>query len=170
MDVLRTMVRPDSAEFKENQQKQEGLRATLKERLELVAQGGSARSVETHRSRNKMLPRERIEKLTDPGTPFLELSSLATWGMYDNKVPAAGGPLAKDDGSSPAIMHAAPAAVVAGDDHALFCTGTRGGDGGARFGVVRYAGGCCAGSAVRAGSRVAVAAWAASGNHFVLPR
>ena len=52
--------------------------------------GGSERSRERHVGRGKLLPRERVERLLDPGTPFLELSQMAAYGMYDDEVPSAG--------------------------------------------------------------------------------
>ena len=52
--------------------------------------GGGARLVQRHHERNKMLARERIDLLLDPLSPFLELSPLAAWGLYDNAVPSAG--------------------------------------------------------------------------------
>ncbi len=55
-----------------------------------MAQGGDARARERHLARGKLLPRERVERLIDPGSPFLELSQLAAEGMYDGEVPAAG--------------------------------------------------------------------------------
>ncbi|MCH7787146.1 MAG: GTP cyclohydrolase II RibA, partial [Chloroflexi bacterium] len=68
MDVLQSTIQPDSDEFKENQASMEALVLQLKERLTKVARGGSARAVELHRSRGKLLARERIEPLLDPNT------------------------------------------------------------------------------------------------------
>ena len=62
----------------------------LRERLYVVEQGGGAAQMARHRSRGKLPARERIEALIDPGTPFLELSPLAAWGMYDGDAPSAG--------------------------------------------------------------------------------
>lgn len=70
--------------------KYEDLVRQLKERIALVKQGGSPDAVEKHRSRGKLLARERIERLIDPDTPFLELSQLAAWDQYDNQFPSAG--------------------------------------------------------------------------------
>src|SRR5690606_30914870 len=55
-----------------------------------IKQGGGEQARERHLARGKLLPRERIRRLLDPGSPFLELSQLAAWGMYGNDVPAAG--------------------------------------------------------------------------------
>ncbi len=62
----------------------------LRERSALVAAGGGAQSVERHHSRGKLLARERIDRLVDPGTAFLELNALAAWELYDRQAPGAG--------------------------------------------------------------------------------
>jgi acetyl-CoA carboxylase carboxyltransferase component len=90
MQTLETHVRRDSAEFRDNEDAYRELLCTLRERLALVQQGGGPEAVAKHRSRNKLLARERIQKLLDPGSPFLELSPLAAWGMYDGEAPSAG--------------------------------------------------------------------------------
>ncbi|WP_374763767.1 carboxyl transferase domain-containing protein [Yunchengibacter salinarum] len=64
--------------------------ADLTDTLDRIALGGSARAREKHVGRGKLLPRERVAMLLDPGTPFLELSQLAAFGVYDEEVPAAG--------------------------------------------------------------------------------
>ena len=64
--------------------------ADLREKVAIVAQGGGEAAREKHLARGKLLPRERVRTLLDVGSPFLELSQLAAWGMYDNQVPAAG--------------------------------------------------------------------------------
>jgi 3-methylcrotonyl-CoA carboxylase beta subunit len=66
------------------------LAAELRERLALVRQGGDEKARRRHTDRGKMLARERLERLLDPGASFLELSPLAAWGVYDEPVPAAG--------------------------------------------------------------------------------
>jgi acetyl-CoA carboxylase carboxyltransferase component len=68
----------------------EALVAELRERSELVARGGGERSLERHRSRGKLPARERIDRLVDPGTAFLELNALAAWELYDGEAPSAG--------------------------------------------------------------------------------
>ena len=90
MDVLRSTVDPSSEEFARNRDHHLGLVDDLRTALEETAKGGSERSRERHVSRGKLLPRERVEALLDPGTPFLELSPLAAQGMYDDDAPAAG--------------------------------------------------------------------------------
>ncbi|MGH3471346.1 MAG: carboxyl transferase domain-containing protein, partial [Nocardioidaceae bacterium] len=62
----------------------------LRERLAAVRQGGSESSRARHVGRGKLLVRDRVDRLLDPGSPFLELSPLAAWGMYDDAVPSAG--------------------------------------------------------------------------------
>src|SRR3954452_15677841 len=62
----------------------------LRERLGIVRRGGGPEAVAKHRSRGKLLARERIDRLVDPGTPFLELSPCAAWGLYDDDAPSAG--------------------------------------------------------------------------------
>src|ERR1700690_3784965 len=62
----------------------------LKSRMTTAAQGGDERSRKRHTERGKFLPRERVERLLDPGTPFLELSPLAAFGMYDGDIHGAG--------------------------------------------------------------------------------
>src|SRR5689334_23711673 len=64
--------------------------AELRERTAQVARGGGERSVERHRSRGKLTARERIDRLVDPDTAFLELNALAAWEMYDGEAPSAG--------------------------------------------------------------------------------
>ncbi|MDQ3867366.1 MAG: methylcrotonoyl-CoA carboxylase [Actinomycetota bacterium] len=68
----------------------ETLVAELRERTARVAEGGGAEAIERHRSRGKLLARERIERLVDPGSAFLELNALAAWDLYGGDAPAAG--------------------------------------------------------------------------------
>jgi acetyl-CoA carboxylase carboxyltransferase component len=79
-----------SDEFARRRDRMEGLVAELRERTELVARGGGERAVERHRSRGKLTARERIDRLVDPDTAFLELNALAAWEMYDGEAPSAG--------------------------------------------------------------------------------
>ncbi|KUR74491.1 carboxyl transferase domain-containing protein [Novosphingobium sp. FSW06-99] len=66
------------------------LAADLRTHVARVAQGGGAKARDRHTARGKLLPRERVERLLDPGTPFLELAQLAANGLYDDEVPGAG--------------------------------------------------------------------------------
>ena len=68
----------------------EALVAELRERTAQVARGGGERAIERHRSRGKLPARERIDRLVDPGTAFLELNALAAWDCYDGQAPSAG--------------------------------------------------------------------------------
>jgi acetyl-CoA carboxylase carboxyltransferase component len=90
MSVLKTRLKTQSPEFQANRKHHEALAQEFARRLEAVRRGGSEQAVALHRSRAKLLPRERIERLLDPDTPFLELSSLAAGGLYDDEVPSAG--------------------------------------------------------------------------------
>ncbi len=90
MNALQTHIRPEASSFAENAHYHNALGAELKERLLKIGQGGSQSAVQTQRKRGKLLVRERIERLLDPNTPFLELSAFAAWEMHDNQVPAAG--------------------------------------------------------------------------------
>src|ERR1700745_3368107 len=64
--------------------------AELRERTQQVARAGGEKAVERHRSRGKLTARERIDRLVDPDTAFLELNALAAWGLYDDEAPSAG--------------------------------------------------------------------------------
>jgi len=90
MSVLQTGIDPGSAGFSANRERVEALVSKLRERLHSVTGGGRPELVERHRLRGKLPARERIDRLLDPGTAFLELSPLAAWGQYGNEVPGAG--------------------------------------------------------------------------------
>jgi acetyl-CoA carboxylase carboxyltransferase component len=76
--------------FSRRQARMQALVEELRERSSRVAAGGGERAVERHRSRGKLLARERIDRLVDPGTAFLELGALAAWELYDDEAPSAG--------------------------------------------------------------------------------
>ena len=90
MDRLQTRINSSDESFKSNHEHNSALLATLRERLDVVQQGGGGKYVEKHRSRGKALPRERISAICDPGTPFLELSPLAAYDLYDGRAASAG--------------------------------------------------------------------------------
>lgn len=92
MDVLVSQLDPSQSTFKSNKEFHSNLKETLTSHLENVAKGGGEKSVDRHRSRNKLLPRERIENILDEGSPFLELSALAAMDIYEKEggVPSAG--------------------------------------------------------------------------------
>ena len=89
MAVLTSEVVRDET-FERRRASMEGLVAELRERTALVAAGGGEKAVERHRSRGKLTARERIDRLVDPGTAFLELNALAAWELYDGDAPSAG--------------------------------------------------------------------------------
>src|SRR5262245_23893200 len=86
---LPTRVRPSDPEFRANVEHMERLTAALRAARATAAAGGSADARARHTARGKLLPRERIERLLDPGTPFLELSPLAAHGCYEGEAPGA---------------------------------------------------------------------------------
>ncbi|HEX6557604.1 MAG TPA: carboxyl transferase domain-containing protein [Ktedonobacteraceae bacterium] len=90
MAIIETRVDRNSPEFLENAHYLQQQLTLLRERIQLVQQGGGEDAIAKHRKRNKLLARERIQLLCDPDTPFLELSPLAAWDMYNNEVPSAG--------------------------------------------------------------------------------
>jgi acetyl-CoA carboxylase carboxyltransferase component len=90
MDIIESHLDPGSELFRTNAARMSGLVSQLRERTTLVAQGGGAKYIERHRAQGKLPARERIQKLLDDGSPFLELSALAAWDLYDNDAPSAG--------------------------------------------------------------------------------
>tara|TARA_B110000008_G_scaffold207848_1_gene206666 strand:+ start:161 stop:1768 length:1608 start_codon:yes stop_codon:yes gene_type:complete len=90
MSIINSKINTKSAEFSNNVSAMQVQVDDLKSTLAHVAQGGGAKSCERHISRGKLLPRERVEGLLDPGSPFLELSALAAHDVYGEEVPAAG--------------------------------------------------------------------------------
>ncbi|RME45727.1 MAG: methylcrotonoyl-CoA carboxylase [Caldilineae bacterium] len=89
MTVLETNLDPRSDEYRANRKAMLALVAELEERLAWARAGGGEKGAQKMRRRGKLLPRERLELLLDPGTPFLELSPLAAYGMYNNECPCA---------------------------------------------------------------------------------
>jgi 3-methylcrotonyl-CoA carboxylase beta subunit len=90
MPLLETQLNPRSAEFQANATAMRVVVEDLKTRVEQVAQGGGEAARARHTARGKLLPRERVQRLLDPGTPFLELSPLAALNMYNDDAPCAG--------------------------------------------------------------------------------
>jgi 3-methylcrotonyl-CoA carboxylase beta subunit len=90
MAVIRSHINTRSEEFQRNYEHNCRLIETLNQRQAKVREGGSERAVKRHLEAGKLLPRERVELLLDPDTPFLELSTLAAWDMYNNESPGAG--------------------------------------------------------------------------------
>jgi acetyl-CoA carboxylase carboxyltransferase component len=90
MEPLRSRLDTTGADFGENRKHYDALEAELGERLAKVARGGPKDAVARHHERGKLLPRERIDRILDPGSPFLELSPLAACDLYEGEVPSAG--------------------------------------------------------------------------------
>ncbi|MCC6533570.1 MAG: methylcrotonoyl-CoA carboxylase [Burkholderiales bacterium] len=90
MSVLKSRLQPDSAEYRHNAAAMHALVEDLRAKHALVRAGGDAAARGRHSARGKLLARERIALLIDPGADFVELSPLAAWDVYDNEVPAAG--------------------------------------------------------------------------------
>lgn len=88
--VLSTAVAPDSEAFKANAAHNRALTERLRADVAAAAQGGGERARERHTARGKLLPRERVERLLDPGSPFLEIGQLAAHDLYGGEVPGAG--------------------------------------------------------------------------------
>ena len=88
MDRIESKIRTNSPEFQANAAHLSALIGQLKEELAKVRLGGPEELRKRHKERGKLLARERIEALIDPDTPFLELSPLAAYGMYDNPLSA----------------------------------------------------------------------------------
>ena len=87
---IESKISTASSEFKKNYDHHKRTAQEFKERLDKVKQGGPPHAIEKHKKRGKLTVRERLDLLLDPGTPFLELSPLAAWDMYNNEAPQAG--------------------------------------------------------------------------------
>jgi len=90
MPVIETMLDSRDAVFVANRSALETLVADLKSKVRAIEQGGGDVARDRHTGRGKLLPRDRVGTLLDPGSPFLELSQLAAYGMYDDNIAAAG--------------------------------------------------------------------------------
>src|SRR5258705_1223272 len=90
MQRLPSRVRTDSPDFTANHGKMTALVAQLRERIAKAREGGGPRYLQRHREQGKLPARERIDRLLDEGSPFLELSPLAAWEMYDSDAPGEG--------------------------------------------------------------------------------
>jgi acetyl-CoA carboxylase carboxyltransferase component len=90
MEVMETHVDTDDPDFTANRKHYLDLLKDLNEKLEWAKGGGTKEARELHKSRGKILVRERITALLDKGTPFLEFNTLAAYGMYENRAPCAG--------------------------------------------------------------------------------
>ncbi len=90
MHAIKSAINPRAEEFRANAAHMRTLVEDLRAKAAEVAAGGGERAREKHVARGKLLPRERVDQLLDPGTPFLEIGQLAAYGMYDGEAPAAG--------------------------------------------------------------------------------
>ncbi len=90
MPIIETKLNARSESFKANAEAMQAVVADLEARIAKLAEGGGTDARDKHLSRGKLLPRDRVQQLLDPGTPFLELSQLAAYDMYDDAAPGAG--------------------------------------------------------------------------------
>src|ERR671910_2651023 len=90
MQKLETLINKTSSTYKTNLERMTRLIGELRHRIAEAREGGGAKYVERHREQGKLPVRERIARLIDSGSAFLELSPLAAWGMYDDDAPGAG--------------------------------------------------------------------------------
>jgi acetyl-CoA carboxylase carboxyltransferase component len=90
MDRFESQIQPQDENYKKNYERLSALVTEYRQRLAKVREGGGPKYLQRHREQGKLPVRERIARLLDPGSPFLELSPLAAWGMYDDEAPAAG--------------------------------------------------------------------------------
>jgi 3-methylcrotonyl-CoA carboxylase beta subunit len=88
--LIQSQLDTRSAEFRANAERMRLLVADLREKVARVARGGDEEARARHVARGKLLPRVRVERLLDPGSPFLEIGQLAAFGMYDDQAPGAG--------------------------------------------------------------------------------
>jgi 3-methylcrotonyl-CoA carboxylase beta subunit len=90
MPVLSSSISPASETFRENAGRMRALVADIRAKAKTVEQGGTEEARERHVSRGKLLPRDRLAQLLDPGAPFLEIGQFAAWDMYDDDISSAG--------------------------------------------------------------------------------
>ena len=90
MQALKSQINTRSDDFRANAARMRELVDDLRAKAATVALGGGEVARARHESRGKLLPRDRVAHLLDPGTPFLEVGQLAALGMYDDEAPSAG--------------------------------------------------------------------------------
>ena len=90
MPALTSQISPSSEAFRANAARMKALVADIAEKAATVERGGSDDARERHVGRGKLLPRQRLAQLIDPGSPFLEVGQFAAWGMYDGDISSAG--------------------------------------------------------------------------------
>src|SRR3990172_667583 len=89
MERIESRLNTAGTEYKENRRQMEAAVAKLRAEIERIRLGGPEESRRRHVERDKLLARDRVARLIDPNTPFLELSVLAAYGMYDDEAPSA---------------------------------------------------------------------------------
>src|SRR5215471_2999834 len=90
MDVIESQINPRDESFVLNAEHHRALAETLRERTAMVRQGGGEKYRQRHAEQGKLFVRDRIDRLLDPGSPFLELSPLAACDLYGGEAPGAG--------------------------------------------------------------------------------
>ncbi|MBI5030199.1 MAG: methylcrotonoyl-CoA carboxylase [Chloroflexi bacterium] len=90
MSILTSLIDPTDSQYQANFEHQRALAEQLRERLSTVRQGGGAKYRQRHEAQGKLFVRDRIDRLLDPGSPFLEIVPLAANGMYEDQAPGAG--------------------------------------------------------------------------------
>ena len=90
MSVIQSRINPRDAAFAANREHMQAQVDDLRAVVDKIRQGGGARAQQRHTARGKLLPRERLNAVLDPGSPFLELSQLAAYKVYEDDVPGAG--------------------------------------------------------------------------------
>src|SRR6185437_10771888 len=90
MPILQTKVQKNSEGFVVNSAAMREQLQTFRDRLKKIQAGGGPAAIEKHKSRGKLTARERIQRLVDPGSEFMEFSAFAAFACYDNEAPAAG--------------------------------------------------------------------------------
>ena len=90
MPKINSQINTGSEEFRANRAAMQALAADLAQKRAITAEGGPKSSRDRHVARGKLLPRDRVMRLIDPGSPFLELSQMAAWDMYGGDIHGAG--------------------------------------------------------------------------------
>src|SRR5689334_18001238 len=85
-----SLIDKNSETYKTNEAQNRALAEELRMRIAKAALGGSESARQKHTARGKLLPRDRVNRLLDPGSPFLEIAALAANGMYEDEAPGAG--------------------------------------------------------------------------------
>ncbi|MEW9806762.1 carboxyl transferase domain-containing protein [Mesorhizobium marinum] len=90
MPVIQSAISPASDAFRANAERMKALVADISAKATIVERGGSDEARERHTARGKLLPRQRLAQLLDPGSAFLEIGQFAAWGLYDDAISSAG--------------------------------------------------------------------------------